>query len=117
MLGDPQSCQFVISGPVTVNVSIRPKMGRVTVNSWVRGRMPLPAAVVTRVGDYAVWQPQLRELIAEQSDLLCDVTVDAAHWKGSVDSIRDHAGALCKMVFASARRANTAGAGNYSTRR
>lgn len=115
--GDAQTCQFVISGPATVDVSVRPGMGRVTVSSWIRGRMPLAAAAVSGVGDYAVWQPQLGELIAEQNDLLCDVTMSADNTNGSPNSVRDHAGALCTMVFASARKANTAVAGNHSTRR
>ncbi|MEO7041352.1 MAG: hypothetical protein ABI035_03740 [Gemmatimonadaceae bacterium] len=115
--GDAQTCQFVISGPTTVDVSVRPGMGRVTVSSWIRGRMPLAAAAVNGVGDYAVWQPQLRELIAEQNDLLCDVTLSADNTKESADSVRDRAGALCTMVFASARNANTPVAGNHSTRR
>lgn len=115
--GDAQTCQFVTPGPATVDVSVRPGMGRVTVASWTTGRMPLAAVAVAGVGDHAVWQAQLRELIAEENDLLCDVTVDTSEGKGSTDSIRDRAGALCTMVFASARMANPSVAGNHSTRR
>lgn len=117
VLDDPQTCQFLIAGPATVDVSVRPGLGRVTVSSWIRGYMPLPAAPVAGIGDHAVWQPQLRELIAEQNDLLCDVTVDVGQPKGNTDSVRGRAGALCTMVFASARKANTAVAEKHSTRR
>lgn len=114
---DPHTCEFVISGPATVDVSVRPGLGRVTVSSWTSGRMPLTADAVTGVGDSAVWQPQLRELIAEKDDLLCDVTVDVGLWKGSTGSLRDRAGALCTMVFASARTADAAVVRDNSTRR
>lgn len=107
--GDSQSCEFG-NGARHVQVSVRPTLGRVTVESWIAGRMPLRASAFPGAGDAAVWQPDLHELIAEQNDVLCDVSVsggaiDTTH-AASIDLARRLAN-LCNKVFALSPRAST----------
>jgi hypothetical protein len=106
--GDSQSCEFG-NGARHVQVSVRPTLGRVTVESWIAGRMPLRASAFPGAGDAAIWQPDLHELIAEQNDVLCDVSVsggaiDTTH-AASIDLARRLAN-LCNKVFALSPRAS-----------
>ena len=106
--GDSQSCEFG-GGGRHVQVSVRPTLGRVTVESWLAGHMPLHATTITGAGEAAVWQPDLRELIAEQGDVLCDVSmsggaIDTTH-SASIELARRLAN-LCNKIFALAPRAS-----------
>lgn len=106
--GDLQSCEFD-GGGRHVQVSVRPTLGRVTVESWLAGRMPLHASAIAGAGEAAVWQPDLRELIAEQQDVLCDVSmsggaIDTTH-AASID-LAQRLATLCNRVFALSPRAS-----------
>jgi|GEM_PF-2455969 len=119
--GDRESCEFVTGNALHVQMSVRPGMGRVTVGSWTSGRMPLRAVLVSGVGDSAVWQPDLRELIAERDDVLCDVSVTGAEQNaGEMDRAGDALGRrfgdLCNKVFALSRNGNSV-RDSHSTRR
>jgi hypothetical protein len=100
--GDSESCEFG-SGAQRVQMSVRPKHGRITVASWLEGRMPLRAATLAGVGDAAVWQTELHELIAEQNDVLCDVSLGGAG-QDTVQlpsaELARRAAILCNKVFA-----------------
>ena len=102
--GDSLSCEFG-GGARRVQVSVRPTVGRVTVESWIEGHMPLHATAFAGVGDAAIWQPELHELIAEESDMLCDVSVTGSAADTEPASSRDvprRLANLCRKLFAAA---------------
>jgi hypothetical protein len=104
--GDSETCELRSGSSVRIYMSLRPGLGRLTLQSSIDGRMPLAAWSFAGVGDRAIWQPELNEVIAEQGDLLCDVAV--ARPAGRVaeptrPSLPIRLGTLCNKVFASAR--------------
>jgi hypothetical protein len=100
--GDAQSCEFITAAFPTISVSLRPGLGRTTIDAWTSGKMPLDSTPLRGVGDEAVWVESLREVIARKEALLCDIQVNA----GSSDIASNPAntpkvvGALCNKVFA-----------------
>ena len=99
--GDGQSCAFLTTGFASITVSVRPGLGRASLDAWSNGKMPLAARPLTGVGDAAVWQDTLHEIIAQKNDLLCDIQV-----RGSGDDIAvgsallpNELGALCNRIF------------------
>ena len=105
LAGDGQSCAFLTTGFSSVTVSVRPGLGRASLDAWSNGRMPLTARPFPGVGDAAVWQDTLNEIIAQKNDLLCDIQL-----RGSADDIAVRAevlpkelGALCNRIFASSQ--------------
>lgn len=102
LAGDGQSCAFLTTGFSAVTVSVRPGLGRASLEAWSNGKMPLEARPLEGVGDAAVWQETLHEIIAQKNDLLCDIQV-----RGSGDDIAvasaalpGELGALCSRIFA-----------------
>ena len=98
--GDAESCKFSTAGFSSITVSLR-SAGRMTVTTWKSGRMPLPSTPLFGVGDDAVWVPDLHEVVAEKSDVLCDIEVHgmAPALRGSVVLQQQKIGALCTKVF------------------
>lgn len=96
--GDPQSCQLSGSAFASLTISVRPGLGDVTVRTWAENRMPAAARPVPGVGDRAVWQDTLHELIATKNNMLCDIGASGAN--GSSAEIQQRLGALCQKVFA-----------------
>lgn len=99
--GDLQSCEFLTAGFPAITVSVRPGLGQSTLEAWTDGKMPLKATALTGIGDAAVWQETLHELISQKNGLLCDIQV-----RGSADDIAlqlqtlpDALGALCNKIF------------------
>jgi hypothetical protein len=102
LAGDGQSCAFLTTGFAAITVSVRPGLGRASLEAWSNGKMPLTAHSLSNVGDAAVWQDTLHEIIAQKNDLLCDIQV-----RGSGDDIAlapealpRALGALCNRIFA-----------------
>ncbi|MFZ0957590.1 MAG: hypothetical protein WAN60_14685 [Candidatus Sulfotelmatobacter sp.] len=96
--GDAQSCVFTTADLTTLTISLRPGLGRVTVDTWAAGKMPVPATNVSGVGERAVWQSTLKEIVAEKSNLLCDIgVVGPGHSPGATP---EKLGALCNKIFA-----------------
>ena len=96
--GDPQSCVFTTADFATLTISLRPGLGRATVDTWAAGKMPLPVTTVSGVGERAVWQSTLKEIIAEKNNLLCDIgVVGPSH---SACATPEKLGALCNKIFA-----------------
>jgi hypothetical protein len=96
--GDPQSCVFTTSDFTTLTISLRPGLGRVTVDTWAAGKMPMPVTNVSGVGERAVWQSTLKEINAEKNNLLCDIgVVGPGHGAGATP---EKLGALCNKIFA-----------------
>jgi hypothetical protein len=105
LAGDGQSCAFLTTGFSSVTVSVRPGLGRASLDAWSNGRMPLAASPFPGVGDAAVWQDTLNEMIAQKNDLLCDIQL-----RGSGDDIAvrtealpNELGALCNRIFAASQ--------------
>jgi hypothetical protein len=103
LAGDAQSCEFSTTGFPAITVSVRPGLGRTTVEAWATGKMPLTTSPLPGVGEAAVWQDSLHEVIAEKNALLCDIQVRGG---GSDLALSSNAlpaalGALCNKIFAS----------------
>ena len=100
--GDAQSCAFLTTGFAAITVSVRPGLGRASLDAWLKGKMPLAVRTLGNVGDSAVWQDTLHEAIARQDDLLCDIQVrgGAEDIAVAVDSLPEALGALCNRIFA-----------------
>jgi hypothetical protein len=100
--GDAQSCEFTTASFPVIIVSVRPGLGRTTVDAWSTGKMPLDSSPLTGVGDAAVWQETLHEVIAQKNAILCDIQVRgggsdlALNAKGLPTAV----GALCNKIFA-----------------
>jgi hypothetical protein len=101
--GDTQSCEYTTGGFPSVIVSVRPGVGQRTVDDWTQGRMALKVVPLAGVGDGAVWQPALREVIAYKKSLLCDIQVRAGDGDLAPgnNEIEKSMGALCNKIFAS----------------
>jgi hypothetical protein len=96
--GDPQSCVFETATFASMTIALRPGLGRVTVDAWASGKMPVPATQVAGVGERAAWQPTLKEINAEKNDLLCDIGVVGAGPRAGATP--EALGALCNRIFA-----------------
>ena len=96
--GDAQSCVFTTADFTALTISLRPGLGRATVDTWAAGKMPMPVTDVSGVGERAVWQSTLKEINAEKNDLLCDIgVVGPGHSAGATP---EKLGALCNKIFA-----------------
>jgi len=100
--GDAQSCEFTTAAFPAIIVSVRPGVGRTTVDAWATGKMPLQTTPLAGVGDAAVWQDTLHEIIAQKDAILCDIQVRGG---GSDLALNDKVlpmavGALCNKIFA-----------------
>jgi hypothetical protein len=100
--GDAQSCEYSTGHYAAIMISVRPGLGQSTVDAWIAGRMPLKASPIAGIGDAAVWQASLREVIARKQNLLCDVQVrgDADEIAIPVETLPGALGALCNRIFA-----------------
>jgi hypothetical protein len=70
------------------------------VNTWASGKMPVSASPLAGVGEHAVWQSTLHEVIAEKDDMLCDIGV-AGPPAAVAGATPAKVGALCAKIFAS----------------
>ncbi len=100
--GDAQSCEFTTAAFPAIIISVRPGVGRTTVDAWATGKMPLQTTPLAGVGDTAVWQDTLHEIIAQKDAVLCDIQVRGG--RGDL-ALNDKAlplvvGALCNKIFA-----------------
>jgi hypothetical protein len=100
--GDAQSCEYSTGNFPAIIISVRPGLGKSTVDSWMQGRMPLKAAPLPGVGDAAAWQASLHEVVAQKRNVLCDIEVrgGATDLVLSVDLLPGALGALCNRIFA-----------------
>lgn len=100
--GDAQSCEFTTSGFSAIIISVRPGLGRTTVDAWATGKMLFDSGPLTGVGDGGVWLETLHEVVAQQDAILCDIQV-----RGGVSDLALSTkvlpvalGALCNKIFA-----------------
>jgi hypothetical protein len=102
LAGDGQSCAFLTTGFSAITVSVRPGLGKASLDAWSTGKMPLPVRPLTGVGDAAVWQDTLHEVIAQKNDLLCDIQIRGSDEDMAVaaGTLPEKLGALCNRIFA-----------------
>lgn len=102
LAGDGQSCAFLTTGFSAITVSVRPGLGKASLDAWSTGKMPLPVRPLTGVGDAAVWQDTLHEVIAQKNDVLCDIQVRGGNDDMAVaaPALPDKLGTLCNRIFA-----------------
>jgi hypothetical protein len=100
--GDAQSCEFTTASFPAIIVSVRPGLGRTTVDAWATGKMPLDSGPLIGVGDAAVWQEILHEAIAQKNAILCDIQVrgGGGDLALSGNALPRAVGALCNKIFA-----------------
>ena len=100
--GDAQTCEFLTGGFPAITVSVRPNVGHATVDAWIAGRMPFTATPLAGIGDQAVWQDTLHEVIAQKNNVLCDIEVRGgdSDIAATVDVLPQLLGALCNKAFA-----------------
>jgi hypothetical protein len=100
--GDAQSCVFNTARFVTLTVTTRPGLGKTTVDTWASGKMPVSATSLSGVGDQAVWQDTLREVIAEKNNLLCDIAISGPPGasKLATADLQKRLGGLCNKILA-----------------
>ena len=96
--GDPQSCVFsnVLGG--TITVMVRAGLGDLTVAGWEKGQMNVPVKPMAGVGDRAVWQDTMNEVIATKNNVLCDISVMGPPGTTSADA-KARLGGLCNTIF------------------
>jgi hypothetical protein len=105
LAGDEQSCAFLTTGFSSITVSVRPGLGRASLDAWSNGRMPLPARPLAGVGEAAVWQETLNEIVAQKNNLLCDIQLRGSGEDIAVDPkvLPNELGALCNRIFAASQ--------------
>ena len=100
--GDAQSCAFLTTGFAAITFSVRPGLGRASLEAWNTGKMPLAVRTLADIGEAAVWQDTLHEVIAQQDNLLCDIQIRAAadDIAAAADALPEALGTLCNRIFA-----------------
>jgi hypothetical protein len=100
--GDAQSCEFATAAFAGIIVSVRPGVGRSTVEAWTNGKMPLDSSPLPGVGDAAVWQETLHEVVAQKNALLCDIQVrgGGSDLAMGAKALPAAVGSLCNKIFA-----------------
>jgi len=99
---DARTCVFRTATPAHIELAVRPSGGSMAVDRWIKGAMPLEAAPLNGVGDRAVWQRDLHEVVAERNDVLCDITVvgeTSDFVNPSDDFLEARLGSLCAKVL------------------
>jgi hypothetical protein len=97
--GDPQSCVFSTALQSHITVTVRPGLGNVTVSAWENGQTNVPATPIPGVGDRAVWQDSLNEVIATKNNVLCDISVMGPPGTAAPGA-QTRLGNLCNTIFA-----------------
>jgi hypothetical protein len=90
---DADACVFSTDGFSSITVTVRPGQGKQTLESWKKG----PVTSLPGVGDDAVWEPDLKEVVASRNDTLCTVTAMGPQVTAATAETE---GALCNKVFA-----------------
>ena len=96
--GDPQSCVFSTALQAHITVMVRPGLGNLTVSGWEKGQMNLPVTPFAGVGDRAVWQDALNEVIATKDDVLCDILVMGPPGTAAAGA-QKRLGDVCNTIF------------------
>lgn len=95
--GDPQSCEFDTVGFSSVQIALRPGVGKMSIAIIASGKTNQTVTPLAGVGDEAVFDPALKEVDAEKNDLLCTIGVEGP---AAGPATADKIGALCNKIFA-----------------
>jgi hypothetical protein len=95
--GDPQTCVFETAGFSTGQVSLRPRIGHMSIDMILSGKTNQTVTSLSGVGDRAVWDATLKEVDAEKNGDLCDVGVIGPATSGAT---AEKVGAICTKIFA-----------------
>jgi hypothetical protein len=93
LTSDAESCVLATAGFSSITVTLRPGQGKQTLESWHKG----PATPLPGVGDDAVWESDLKEVVASRGDTLCTVT---AMGPQVTPATAETEGGLCSKMFA-----------------
>jgi hypothetical protein len=96
--GDPQSCVLSTGQQSHITVTVRPGLGNMTVSAWEKGQMNVSSTPMPSVGDRAVWQDTLNEVIATKNNVLCDVSVMGPPGTAAPGA-QKRLGDLCNTIF------------------
>lgn len=96
--GDPQTCEFSAEALSSVSVTVRPGLGDVTVSDWTGGTAAIDASAIDGIGDRAVWESTLHELIATRHNVLCDIGSQGA--TGTQADLQKKFAQLCDKIWA-----------------
>jgi hypothetical protein len=107
LAGDPQTCTFVAGTDAQQEefvVSLRAGLGRATIGAFTSGHMNEFAKwqPFSGAGESAIWMPELGELQAQKSDVLCDAHPSAmshAFDKTDAATRQKQLATLCNTVF------------------
>ncbi|HUJ62125.1 MAG TPA: hypothetical protein VLX92_26645 [Kofleriaceae bacterium] len=105
LAGDPQTCEFVTAsidkgGPM-IRISLRPGLGKQTVQAMLDGKMNVDAKPVSGLGDSAAWVDMLYELDVEKANTLCMAAIaGGAVVQTKPPDLQARLGALCTKVLA-----------------
>jgi hypothetical protein len=104
--GDAQSCEFKTESFPAIQVTFRPGLGKITVETWAAGKMPSKATPLVGVGDRAVWVDDLHEVDAQKDNALCVVTANGAGRDFAIgkSELQKRLGGLCNQIFSRVRR-------------
>jgi hypothetical protein len=91
--GDAKTCVFATAGFSSITVTLWPGEGKQTLESWHKG----PATPLPGVGDDAVWEADLKEVVANRGETLCTVTAMGSE---AAPATAQSEGALCNKIFA-----------------
>ena len=95
--GDPNSCVFTTTGFSSVTVSLRPGLGKMSIDLISSGKTNQTVTPLPGVGDRAVWDATLKEVDADKNNNLCVVS---AIGPASGNATSDKVGAICTKIFA-----------------
>ena len=90
---DPDTCVFSTAGFSSISVTVRSSGGKDTLQSWHKG----PVTPVPGVGDDAVWEAGIQELVASKGDVLCTVSAMGSEVAAATATTES---AVCSKVFA-----------------
>jgi hypothetical protein len=95
--GDLQSCEFTTTGFSSIQVALRPGLGKLTIDQILSGGTNETVTALAGVGDRAVWDATLKEVNAEKNGVLCDI---GAIGPATGAATEEKIGALCNKIFA-----------------
>jgi hypothetical protein len=97
LAGDPQTCLFETAGHSSVQASLRPGLGHMTIDMILSGKTNQTVTSLAGVGDRAVWDATLKEVDAEKNGDLCVVS---AIGPATSEATEAKVGAICSKIFA-----------------
>jgi hypothetical protein len=96
--GDPQTCDFKSEHGPIVHVTVRPGLGEIALSNYETGKIEVPVTPLPGVGDRALWQETLHEVIATKHGVLCTIVIAGPPGSAAADA-QKREGDLCNTIF------------------